>query len=323
MRDVLTEVLQELRRSQVALGRPEGGSYSQHPSRALLPGQLFPGTGAGPGQCFLPLPGLFGRLGVLPDYFTDELLLEHFDQATLRQFLDIFNHRLYVLLLEIWQRYHFFSESVLQPKTDNARREAFYLNCLAGTLKLVGDRQAASDEEAAAFQALRWHKISIYRRRKRSVEALRELLSVFFPDLEIRLRCMVPVSRPLPSGHRFALDGKICLGQDGLLGESLVDLAGGIRLEVMNLTYAQFLSLNGRELPDAVGAPLRGLIRKLVNDFTKGKIQCFMSLTLRASEVPAWSLGQRDSYGLAVCLGQQVWLHGERRDAVSVDIGVV
>ncbi len=321
MSDALTGVLQALRRLAAVPG--PAPALSQPVSRALEPGQLRPELRAGDGRLRLPLPGLYGRHGVLPDYFTDELLTEHPEQATLREFLDIFNHRLYGHMLEIWQRYHFFAEDVLVPKTESARREAFYLNCLAGTLKPVAGAGQEPDPETIAFQALRWHKLSLYRRRARTADGLQELLRVFLPDLQIRLRCMVPVSRPLPSAHRFALDGQICLGRDGLLGESLVDLAGGIRLEVEDLTYAQYLSLQGRPLPGSAGSPLRGLVRELVAHYTRGRIRCFMTLSLRAEEVPAWSLGRQDQHGLDVCLGQQLWLHGARREAVSVDIGVV
>lgn len=325
MSDALTRVLQLLRRQQAGRGPAAMPRLSQPVSRALAPGQILPAPESDGENLRLPLPGLYGRHGVLPDYFTDQLLTEHPEQATLREFLDIFNHRFYGLMLDVWQRYHFFAEDVLRPKTEVARREAFYLNCLAGTLKPTASHgeDDEREREALAFQALRWHKISLYRRRARTVEGLDELLRVFLPDLRIHLRCMVPVSRALPSEHRFALDGQICLGRDGLLGETLVDLAGGIRLEVQDLTYAQYLGLQGRRLPSVVGSPLRTQIRELIAHYTRGRIRCFMTLNLRASEVPDWSLGRQDQQGLDVCLGQQLWIHGANRQAVSVDIGVV
>ena len=58
------------------------------------------------------LPGLYGSLGALPDYFTDHIHLAGDDEQGLREFLDIFNHRLITTTLEIWQRYHFFVEDL-------------------------------------------------------------------------------------------------------------------------------------------------------------------------------------------------------------------
>lgn len=60
-------------------------------------------------------PGLYGAFGVLPDYFTDELLLEGPDREGMRAFLDIFNQRLIQLMYQSWSRYRFFTDPALKP----------------------------------------------------------------------------------------------------------------------------------------------------------------------------------------------------------------
>lgn len=289
--------------------------FSQPQSRALKQGQFLPQLEMDSGQ--LPLPGLFGRHGVLPDYFTDELLAEDPEKPVLRSFFDIFNHRFYQLLFEIWQRYHFFTEDVLHPKCEHAYREAFYLNCLSGALKpLPGDTKKNKEKEAAqpifdtavAFQALRWNKISIYRRGVRSASGLQELLKVFFPDLKIKLDCMVPVVREVPSEHRLCLNGRFKLGGEGLLGEQLTDLAGGIRLCILELDYATYLSLLGRKTTHSDKPPLRLALRELVIDYTRGRLECRIHLELRGDQIPAWQLGKPDALENPFLLGQQTWI---------------
>ena len=252
----------------------------------------------------LALPSLYGLFGILPDYFTDELLMEGRDREAMRRFLDIFNKRLLDLLFTVWERHRFFGEDPLQPESERARREAGYLNRLAGLLR--------ERDEPLFMRGLRWHKVGLYRRSARSGPGLLDLLTTFLPDLEIELQSFVAMYRPIPSDQYAILGKGVLLGSEGnfLAGARIKDIGGGFRLFFRNLNYQQFMNL----LPDGAW---REQLATLVRDFTRNELECFVQVELRAEDIPVWRLGERR-------LGMNLWLKSEPATTPAViDAGVL
>jgi len=249
----------------------------------------------------LNMPGLYGRHGILPDYFSDELLKVAEDHAAMRDFLDLFNGRYYHMLFATWSKYRFLQENALD-KDDSDEGDAFYLNRLAG---MLGQRQMPTYQKG-----LRWNKLALFRKRARTREGLYAMVRAFFPDLELELETFVAVERIIPSSQRPKLGKGLRLGEQGnlLTGKTIMDPCGGIRLSFKSLNYEAYMNL----LP---GGSWREPLATLVGDFTRNERDCMVSLELRADQVPAWRLGDRGS-------SRDMWLlSGAAPASVRVEAG--
>ena len=256
------------------------------------------------GAVDVALTALYGVYGVLPDYFTDELQGEGKDRQALRDFLDMFNHRLMRLMYDTWRRYRFFSEDVLDPKSERAKLEAAQLNRITG---LLGDR-----DDPPYLRGLRWGNMGMYRRATRSSGALMDLLRAFLPGFRIDLESFVAQFRDIPSEQHAVLGRNIRIGAEGsfLVGRRIKDIAGGVRLTFRDLDYETYMRL----LP---GGSWRGEIADLVKDFTRGRADALIKLELRGDQVPDWQLGQRQ-------LGMNLWLKSRpMAEPVTVSAGVL
>ncbi len=261
----------------------------------------------GAGDLVLAIPGLYGGFGVLPDYFTDELLLEGEDREAMRAFLDLFNSRLVELLSGVWARYRLFIEDPLEGGTAQGKREMRMLSRLSG--KLV------EREEPLYLKGLRQHKLGLFRRAARTSDGLLELLGTFFPDLTIELEQFVVQYRSIPQKQLARLGTNTLIGAEGsfLAGRRIKDIGGGFRLFFRALDYESFMRLSP-------GGDWRKLLETLTNDYTKGRLDCLIRLELKASDVPSWKLESPGKPGRL--LGRNMWLKSlPSRTAEVVDAG--
>jgi len=302
MEDQITRAFQWMRRH-----RDEERGWSARLSRAYADQPVQMGEiAAGETVDELALPALYGRYGVLPDYFTDELLHREDGDAAMRAFLDLFNRRIFRAFFEVWLSHELFLESALDPDTPRGEEEAFLMRRITG--------QMAAENLPAHIQGLRWNRLELYRAEVRTSSGLISLVRSFFPDLEVRLETFVPVVREIPPDQRPVLGKQpIRIGLEGnlLTGKTLRDVCGGVRLVFENLDYDRFMklqpltekereALEGGEGPsDALSWRL--MLEEIVEDYTRGTPNCMISLELRADEIPAWQLGSR-------AIGRDIWL---------------
>src|ERR1700730_10249044 len=125
--------------------------------------------------------GLTGIQGPLPQWYTATVLEQlRSGDATLRDFLDIFNHRSLSLFYRAWQKYRF---GVAYERGD---RDNFFLNLLAliglGTPGLPGQQSVI--DEALIFYA------GLLAPHQRSAAALEQLLSDYF-DVPVEIEQLV------------------------------------------------------------------------------------------------------------------------------------
>ncbi|TPW09642.1 MAG: type VI secretion system protein ImpH, partial [bacterium] len=72
--------------------------------------------------------GLYGSDSPLPTHWAEDILREYETDTTVRDFLDIFHHRIYSLLYRLWAKYRF----AVQIRGDGADTLTDRLLCLVG-----------------------------------------------------------------------------------------------------------------------------------------------------------------------------------------------
>jgi type VI secretion system protein ImpH len=282
------------------------------PSAAVLdakpPTQADVDTRGKPPELAVGFFGLTGASGVLPQHYTDLLIRSLRDKSTsLRDFLDLFNHRLVSLFHRAWEKYRL-------PATyeRHAPDEDPVTSC---AMALVGLDMPHLRERLAVDDEAIVHYAGHYSHWPRSVAALEAVLSDFFArpvhveQFRGRWVWLAPDDvTVLPS--RGAPDGAFGqLGVNAVVGERVWDVQGGFRIRIGPVGYAQFASFmpGSKDL-----AQLVDLTRLFVGPTFSYDVQ----LTLARQEVPFLQLAGDGDY--VPRLGWNTWLkHVEFRQDAS------
>jgi len=251
--------------------------------------------------------GLTGPSGVLPQHYTELLIRSLRDKSlSLRDFFDLFNHRLISLFHRAWEKYRL--PAAYERRAPDEDPVTTCLMALAGLDTPHLRKRLAVDDEAIA------HYVGHYAHWPRSVAALEAILSDFF-ERPVRIEqfrgrwawlardeLTVLGSRALPDGA-FAQ-----LGVSAVVGERMWDVQGSFRIRVGPVNYRQFIALmpGGKELAQLVD---------LTRLFVGGTFSFDMQLTLAKEEVPFLELASEGAY--VPRLGWNTWL---KRDEYRHDV---
>lgn len=262
--------------------------------------------------------GLFGPSGALPQHYTS-LIIER-GQAkdfSLRNFLDIFNHRLISFFYRAWEKYRLpyaYERFRLNPVPGHVdllgRRDlfTFCLYCLIGLgTEGLTDRADFSDEAVVYYGGHFAH-------RPRSANALECLLEDYLRlHVEIEQYCgrwlyldeEIRSALPGPA-HPEGLNHE--LGRTVTIGKRVWDVQGKFRVKLGPLPYAKFLEYmpNGRSLRPAC---------QLVRLYAGVEYTFDVQPVLKAAEVPRCQIGRSTRPGSH--LGWNTWLKSREfpRDA--------
>ena len=256
--------------------------------------------------------GLAGLMGVLPRHYT-EMLLERMRQKdyTLRDFLDLFNHRFISLFYRAWEKYRYPVAYERSAQT-RERYDAFslYLFDLIG-MGTVGLRERLNLEgESVLFYS------GLLAQQPHSASALEAVLSDYF-GAPVKALQFVGQWLPLSKENRTRLTTRSDTGStigSAILGPRFWDQQAKFRLRIGPLSFAQFETF----LPTGKGL---GRLVQLTRLFVGQEMDFDLQLILKANEVPACRLGKP---GLgALRLGWSSWLRTEEftRDAEDAILG--
>jgi len=243
---------------------------------------------AGPPEMVTAFFGLTGPSGVLPRHYTT-LLIERIraKDFTLRDFLDLFHHRLTALFYRAWTKYRIpFAYEQSQWAGDKEPEDLFTscLYCLLGlgTGGLHG--RHTFDDEAFLFYA------GHFAHYPRSAVALERMLVDYFAlPVAISqfqgqwLYLSADDQSALPiAGRPFGLNNQ--LGRSVVIGERVWDVEGKFRARVGPLDYAGFRRL----MPS--GDTL-GPLSQMMRTYAGPQFACDVQVVLLAAEVPRCRLG--------------------------------
>lgn len=179
--------------------------------------------------------GLYGTSSPLPVFYTEDLMEEaSSDESVSRDFLDIFNHRLFLLLFKCWSKYRQHLKVVEE-------RDPLYLErlfCLVG----LGEK-AFRQDLPEPYPLIRY--AGLLTQYPRSALGLRTLLKDALGGIPLEIIPCVGAMTAIPEEQRFQLGISACsLGEDSFLGDEILDRTSKFRIHIGPLQqdhYQEFL----------------------------------------------------------------------------------
>jgi type VI secretion system protein ImpH len=268
--------------------------------------------------------GLTGPSGILPRHYTELMLrLRDFkgpEKTALRDWFDLFNHRLISLFYRSWEKYRFFipyERREYESEDPDAFTHALYSFVGLGTPGLRGRLRISQWEarkEAPRERVLgRIHDLGLLQfggllsHRPRNAVSLEGLLSGYF-GLPAQVAQFHGQWMRLDLENQTALGGpesSTALGLTAVVGERVWDVQGKIRIRVGPMSFAQFNEFQ----PDRAAHPERKaffLLLHLARLYIGPELAFDVQFILRAAEVPESSLLDDENAGPR--LGWNTWI---------------
>jgi type VI secretion system protein ImpH len=247
--------------------------YSASELQQFLP----PDQPGHPPHLVVNLMGLAGVNGPLPDPDTERVLDSAWRKDTaIRDFLDMFNHRLLSLLVLIRKAHH----PSLTSVTPDRGRMAHYLFSLFGMAPdEVRGRLRIPDRSLLFYSG-------ILARHPRSASGLERMFTDYF-QVPTRVRQLVGVWRSLEPGQwsRIGIMGQNqSLGRDAILGTRVWDQQGRFELNIGPMNLSKFTDF----LPCGSAYPA---LCELTRFYAGQNFEFDIKLTIRAEEVPRSRVG--------------------------------
>jgi type VI secretion system protein ImpH len=225
------------------------------------------------------LPGLVGALGALPPAYTETVLEEERRRSrAFRAFLDIFADPIARLMVEAGEKYRL-------PRLLRWRNLAAGNRIVGALLALAGlrsetlrGRNALGDETVLRYAGL-------FASRSRNAASLAAMLGAHL-RLPVTVEQFSPRWVPIPVSEQSALGAPrgSRLGVDASAGQAIRDHAGGFRVVVGPVGYADYLSLEP-------GAPRLDEAMRLVRLYAGPSLRFDIQVVLRREDVPFCRLG--------------------------------
>ena len=280
--------------------------------------------------------GLTGPLGVLPRHYTELLMRQQRDvhgeeRYVLRDWFDLFNHRLISLFFRAWEKYRFF---IAYERGEHARTEpdtftaALYSFVGLGFPELRNRLRISYRDEAVDMgreQVLAkiddlavLYYAGLFAHRPRNAIGLEALLTDYF---------RMPVKVREFEGQWLALDRQnqssigvtgynLTLGRDAVAGDRVYDVRSKFRVILGPLSYEQFVEF----LPDRnLNSKNKGffLLVHLVRLYVDATLSFDVQLILRKQDVPNCQLEEDTIPGPR--LGWNSWLATEQCETDMAD----
>jgi type VI secretion system protein ImpH len=247
-----------------------------------------------------------GAQGLLPQHYTS-LILHRLreEDSSLKDFLDLFHHRLISYFVRGWEKYrHYITYEQALGNNEASSREPLgngdaFTECIRSLVN-----RTPHDVSPGFDEAILLHYSGVFSDRRRPADSLTAVLKDYL-GVSVAVQQLHPRRMRLLPEHRWSLPGKHNdprhsqgLGHGVLLGESVLIAQTSFLMRIGPLTLGQFR----QHLPDGDRfAPLNRLVRYFVGFEFVFEIQ----LLLKADEAPPFQLG---GSGGGVRLGWETWI---------------
>jgi type VI secretion system protein ImpH len=283
----------------------ETARFVAHPSLAFPASEIqdvtLPTDSGSPATMKVNFMGLSSPQGVLPTPYT-ELILERVQKKdnALRDFLDLFNHRLISFFYRAWEKHHFFvSYELGEPDSVTL----LLMNLLGLGTEGLAKRQLVPDQALIFYSGLLTQK-------PRCGQNLKQLLTDFF-NVKVEIEQFVGTWVPLRKIDQTVLDDSESpmqrLGFGAIVGDEVWDQQSTVRVKLGPLTREQYLSFLPRDEAPA-HRDLKALLKFWANDELDFEVQ----LILEGKQTPGFDL-DNDKNG-ELLLGWTTWINNRPMD---------
>lgn len=248
--------------------------------------------------------GLTGPQGVLPLYYT-ELVANRtrVGDRTLRDFFDLFNHRLISLFYRAWEKYRFVAA---YERGERDRLTHYLLDLIGLGTSGMEERQLLPDDSLLYYAGLLAQK-------PRSATALRQVLSDYF-DVPVEIEQFAGAWYRLGAEAQcqFQESSRIAdeLGGGAVVGDEVWTQESRVRIKLGPLTLRQYLDF----LPSGSAF---GPLRAMTKFFSNGEIDFEAQLILQREAVPSFELGAEGD--VAPRLGWVTWVKTAPKESDAGD----
>ena len=237
--------------------------------------------------------GLNGPQGVLPRAYC-ELVNDRIRarDTALRDFLDLFNHRILSLFYQAWEKFHF---EIPYERGELDRFSRYVLALLGLDTPGLQNRQDVADDSLLFYGGL----LSMH---SRSATGLRQVLGDYFGvpvEIEQFVGAWYPVEKESQCSLGESGGYSEQLGLGAVVGDETWDQQSRVRIQLGPLTLEQYVDF----LPGHAG---HRQLRSLTRFYSSGEYDVEVQLILRRLEVPACELKAQDGDGWQ--LGWTSWI---------------
>jgi type VI secretion system protein ImpH len=230
-----------------------------------------------PAQMRVNFMGLTGPLGVMPLPYSS-LVRERLREkdSSMRDFFDIFNHRIISLFCLAFEKYRF---AIPYERGERDRFSHHVLGLIGLGTPGLQDRQDVPDDTLLFYSGL----LSLH---TRSAVALRQLLIDYY-NVPVEIEQFVGVWRPVETDSQcsFSEENNYSerLGFGAMVGDEIWDQQSRVRIRLGPLTMRQYVDF----LP---GGEAHRRIRAITEFYAGGEYDMELQLVLKREEVPPCEL---------------------------------
>ncbi len=278
-----------------------------------------------PHEMTIAFMGLTGPSGVLPRHYTELLLRihrfdKHQEKHALRDWFDLFNHRMIALFYRAWEKYRFhipYERGDAFRDDPDAFTNALFSYIGLGLPRLRHRLRVAVREEheeevrektlAKIDDLGLLHFAGFLAHRPRNVVSLQAMLQDFF-GLPVEIRQFQGQWLYLDRTNQSRLggdDANNSLGVNALAGERIWDIQSKFRVRLGPLNYARFCEFMPDRTPVAQRKALF-LLNHLIRLYAGPELEFETQLILRRQDVPQCELSE--GTGLGPRLGWNTWI---------------
>lgn len=246
--------------------------------------------------------GLYGCDSPLPPHYTESLISDTDDDRRVRDFLDLFHHRLQSLLFRVWMKYRY--HVVFHPQGRDP------VSLIVRGLLGIGTPHLDEQIRGNPVQLFRYTGLMV--QRPRSAGGLAGILRDHFGGLPVSVEQCVGKWIAIDRSQQNRLGMANCaLGESLLLGERIYDVTGKFRVKIGPVDRETFF----RFLP---GEPATAALAEIARFYCTDPLDFDTEVTLRGEEVPELPLGEHGKLGR---LGWTSWAKSKPCGDKAVVIG--